>query len=114
MKLKNMKLAIVVMALAAAAAVLADEPKTNDPVALGKQLVGEKHCSLCHQIDGRGGHSGKPMYEYADKTDVELKAGLLDPKKTIGPSTKMPSYKDKLTDDEIQAVIAYIKTLKKP
>jgi hypothetical protein len=48
------------------------------------------------------------MYEYVDKTGEQLKAGLRDPKKTIGPSTKMPSNKDKLTDDEIQAVIANV------
>ena len=48
------------------------------------------------------------MYEYVDKTGAQLKAGLRDPKKTIGPSTKMPSNKDKLTDDEIQAVITNV------
>ena len=114
MKLKNVKLTVVATVLATAAIALAAQDQTNDPVALGKRLVGPKHCSLCHQVDGKGGHTGKPMEEYADKSSDELKAALLDPKKTLGPSVKMPSYQEKLSDEEIQAVVAYIKALKKP
>jgi cytochrome c1 len=65
-------------------------------------------------IDGKGGRTGKPLDSYAEgKTDDQLKDGLLNPKKAIGPDPRTPSYKDKLTDDEVKAVIAYIRSLKK-
>ncbi len=82
-------------------------------VALGKQVVEKKKCSICHVIDGKGGKIGKPLNGVAaGKTDEQLKGALLDPKKTIAPDTKMPSYQGKLTDEEVNGVIAYLKTLK--
>jgi cytochrome c553 len=87
---------------------------TADPVEDGKKIVEAKKCSICHAIDGKGGKSGKPMNGITEgKTDDWLIESLKDPKKAIGPDTKMLSYKDKLTDDEMKAVVAYIKTLKK-
>jgi mono/diheme cytochrome c family protein len=85
----------------------------DDLVAKGKEIVVAKKCSICHAIDGKGGKIGKPMNGLAEgKTEDYLKGALLDPKKNIAPDTKMPSYKDKLTDEEIGAVIAYLKSLK--
>lgn len=85
-----------------------------DPVAHGKQLVEQKKCSICHQVDGKGGHFGKSLNGVAEgKTDQFLMEVFTDPKKALGPDTRMPSYKDKLTEDEIKAVIAYLKSLKK-
>lgn len=91
------------------------DDKPADPVAQGKQLVEKSKCSICHAIDGKGGKIGKPMNGITEgKTDEYLHNAIVDPKKTIGPDTKMASYKDKLKDDEVKAVIEYIKTLKKP
>ena len=86
-----------------------------DAVEDGKKLVEAKKCSICHAVDGKGGRKEmKPLNGITEgKTDEWLLDAMKDPKKTIGPDTKMPSYKDKLTDDEIKAVIAYLKTLKK-
>jgi cytochrome c oxidase subunit 2 len=85
-----------------------------DPVEDGKKIVEAKKCSICHAHEGKGGKTGKPMAELAaDRSDDFLKGSLLDPKKTIAADTKMPSYQGKLTDDEVAAVIAYMKSLKK-
>lgn len=85
----------------------------DDLVGKGKEIVEKKKCSICHAIDGKGGKIGKPLNGLVEgKTDEHLKGALLDPKKTIAADTKMPSYKDKLTDDEVSAVIAYLKTVK--
>jgi cytochrome c1 len=63
-------------------------------------------------VDGKGGKTGKPMNGITEgHTDEWLKESLLDPKKAIAPDTKMPAYK--FTDDEVNAVIAYMKSLKK-
>ena len=84
----------------------------DDLVDKGKALVETKKCSICHAIDGKGGKIGKPMNGITEgKTDELLKGALLDPKKTIKSDTKMPAYK--LTDDEVAAIISYIRSLKK-
>ena|SRR5664280_2183613 len=85
-----------------------------DAVAQGRQLVEQKKCSICHSIDGKGGKIGKPLNGIAEgKTDDFLSQALLDPKKAIAPDTKMPSYRDKLKDEEVKAVVEYLKSLKK-
>ncbi len=82
----------------------------DDLVAQGKQVVETKKCSICHKPEGKA----KPMNELAgDKSDDFLKGALLDPKKTIGADTKMPSYQGKITEAEANAVVAYLKSLKK-
>jgi len=107
--MKPMILAVTFL-VATAVVVRADA----DAIAKGKKLVEDSKpkCSMCHQIDGKGGKMSKPMEELAaDHPDEFLKGSLLDPKKTLKPDTKMPAYK--YTDDEVAAVIAYMKSLKK-
>ena len=100
------------LGLAALAVVGRAEDKPVDPVAHGKELAVKK-CKMCHAIDGQGGKMS-PLNGIADgKTDEQLMGGIIDPKTTLGADTKMPSYKGKLTDDEVKAIIAYLKTLKK-
>jgi cytochrome c1 len=43
--------------------------------------------------------------------DAYLKGALTDPKKTLGPQVKMPELK--LTDAEVQDVIAYLHSIAK-
>ncbi len=75
----------------------------------GKALVESKHCALCHKV---GGNLGKPMEMLAGThDDAYLKGALTDPKKTLGPTVKMPAFK--LSDAELQDVIAYLKSIAK-
>ncbi len=107
-----MKKLISVWAVMAAVAVAARAD--DDLIAQGKKLVDESKpkCSMCHQIDGKGGKMGKPMEALAaDHSDEFLKGSLVEPKKTLKPDTKMPAYK--YTDEEVAAVIAYMKSVKK-
>ena len=107
-----MKLKTICLTLALSS-VIASAQADEDQIAKGKSLVEKFKCSICHAIDGKGGKTGKPMNGIAEgKTDEYLKGSLLTPKETIDPKTKMPSYKDKMTDEEVDAVIAYLKTLK--
>jgi mono/diheme cytochrome c family protein len=58
-------------------------------------------CKMCH---GAGG----------EKNFANLGAGAADLAKIVTDGKgKMPAYKGKLSDDDIKAVVAYIKTLKK-
>ena len=73
----------------------------------GKAIVDGKHCAMCHKAGGMG----KALDALAGtNNDAYLSGALLTPKKTIGPTVKMPAYK--LTDDQVKDVIAYLRSLK--
>ena len=75
----------------------------------GKALVEGKKCALCHK---EGSKLGKPMEMVAGtNTDARLKEAITDPKKTLGPQVKMPEFK--LTDEQLQDVVAYLRSLAK-
>lgn len=71
-------------------------------------------CAMCHGADGSGATPmGKSMKlrdlrspEVQKQTDAELI------KITADGKGKMPAYKGKLTDAEISAIVAHIRTLK--
>jgi mono/diheme cytochrome c family protein len=80
----------------------------GEQVEKGKSLVEGKHCAICHKEGGKG----KPIKELAGgKTDAFLKEALTDPKKAISPQVLMPPYK--FTDEELQAVIDYLRSVSK-
>lgn len=72
-------------------------------------------CASCHGADGAGQTAiGKKMNlrdlgspEVQKQTDAELYAWTADGK------GKMPAYKGKLSDAEIKALVAFMRTLKK-
>ena len=81
----------------------------------------EKHCQKCHGADGKGNtkmgrQSGVKDYtdpkvqeELKDENAVKvIKEGIVEKDKK-----KMDPYKDKLTDEEIKALMAYIRAFKK-
>jgi len=71
-------------------------------------------CAMCHGADGSGATPmGKSMKlrdlrspEVQKQTDAELT------KVTADGKGKMPAYKGKMTDAEISAVVAHMRTLK--
>jgi mono/diheme cytochrome c family protein len=72
-------------------------------------------CATCHGPDGKGQNAmGKKMNlrdlgsaEVQKQTDKELHDW------TANGKGKMPAYKDKLSADEINALVAFMRTLKK-
>ena len=81
----------------------------------------DKHCLKCHGADGKGNtrmgkQSGVKDYtdpkvqeELKDENAVKIiKEGIVEKGKK-----KMDPYKDKLSDDEIKALIGYIRAFKK-
>jgi mono/diheme cytochrome c family protein len=73
-------------------------------------------CASCHGQTGKGDtEKGKQLKiedmttaAYQAKSDAELKAAIND-----GVKSDMPSFKAELTPDQINAVVAYIRTFKK-
>jgi len=95
------------------------------PAELGAKIYKEKGCNACHSIDGSVviGPSFKGLYgrtgvleDGSSYTADEnyIRTSILEPQSQIvkGFQPVMPSFKGILGDDEITAVIAYMKTLK--
>ena len=87
--------------------------------AKGKDLY-VTNCAACHKESGKGGKvtvEGKTM-EPDDITTAKM-AAKTDEKLTEYvvkgfPDDGMPAFKDKLTPDEIKAVVAHVRVLQKP
>ncbi len=91
----------------------------------GKALVEKNGCLACHSIDGtfKVGPTWKDLYGSPVKltdgrtvtaNDDYIRESILDPNAKIvqGYKPVMPTFKGILSDDDITAIIAYIKTLK--
>ncbi len=81
-----------------------DQP---DGAALYKQK-----CSMCHGAEGKGFSALKTP----DFTDPKWQEGITDKEiveiiKNGKKGTPMPAFGEKLKDDEIQALVAYIRSL---
>jgi len=100
------------------------DPLVDTPEAWGEKLYNQRGCAGCHSIDGsqRTGPSFKESYGnsrlLADKSTVKadanyIRESILYPKsKVVGGYTPvMPSYKGQLSDDDIDSIIAYLKTV---
>jgi cytochrome c553 len=80
-----------------------------------------KHCASCHGKDGKGQTKAGRMAGVKDQTDATYQATLNDDKmfKSIkeglkeGEKEKMKPFADKLSDDEIKALVAQVRSFKK-
>lgn len=102
-----------------------EKPGTLPPVKRGEETVEHSGCLACHSLDGavKIGPTFKGLFgrtvELADgKTVVAdenyLRESIIDPtaKMVKGFQPVMPSYKGMIKDDDIAAIIDYLKTLK--
>ena len=111
-----MKRMIVIATVMAAVCLLSVSSKAADA-----KEVYDKSCAACHGKDGKGDTPAGKKLKVKDYTDAKVQAELKDEEmvKTIkegvkdGDKTKMKGFGDKLTDDEIKQLIAYIRSFKK-
>ena len=77
----------------------------------------EQRCAMCHGPQGRGDGpeapflSPRPGSLISAATSVKSDADLLAVITNGKPRTAMPAWKDQLTDEQRQDVLAYIRTL---
>ena len=79
------------------------------------------NCAQCHGADGKAGTKMGKMLNAKDLTDPKVQAEFTDAKATQSikegvkqnGKTTMKAFGGKLTDDEIKALVAYVRTLKK-
>ena len=86
----------------------------------GKELFA-KNCAKCHGEDGAGKTKMGGKLGVKDLTDAKVQAELKDDaaakaiKEGIkdGDVTKMKGFADTLSDDDVKALVAHVRSLKK-
>lgn len=91
--------------------VVTANPAAGEDTAAGATVYKSK-CATCHGPDGGGTAIGKSLKvadlrsaEVQSKSDAELTQSVSDGK------GNMPGFKGNITDDEIHAVLKYVRTL---
>jgi mono/diheme cytochrome c family protein len=80
-----------------------------------------KYCMQCHGKSGAADTKMGKQLQAKDLTDPQTQASFTDAQaaKSIkegikeGGKTKMTAFAGKLTDDEVKALVSYVRTLKK-
>ena len=111
--LKRIMLAVVVIAFSAAVAAAQDAKQ----VAAGEKAFAANKCSMCHSIAGKGNVKG-PLDGVGSKyTADEIREWLLNPvemaKKTNATRKPMKKPYSTLPKEELDALVAYMSSLKK-
>jgi cytochrome c553 len=94
---------------------------TGRSMAADAQANWNKHCVKCHSKDGKGNTKMGRQAGVKDYTDPKVQEEMKDDKalKTVKAGInekgkeRMKAYAGDLTDDEIKALIAYMRTFKK-
>jgi len=81
----------------------------------------DKSCKRCHGEDGKGKTKMGEKYGIKDYTDAKVQEGMKDEAITKaikegvkdGETIKMKAFGDVLSDDEIKALVKYVRDLKK-
>ena len=102
--------AVIVLALATRPAVAQDAK-----VKKGMQVFATQKCSQCHSIAGKGNAKGKMDDVGSKLTAEEIKEWITDPVAMAAKNKKdrkPPMKKKPLSADEVDALVAYLSTLK--
>jgi mono/diheme cytochrome c family protein len=77
----------------------------------------EKNCQKCHGADGKGKTAMGKKLEIKDYTDAAVQAKMKDEEMTKaikeGIKPKMKGFGETLSDDEIKALVKYVRDFKK-
>ena len=95
----------------------------SQAAAAGKTLFQERGCAVCHRADSTGvgpglyGLFGRPVQDptcgVAIVDESYLREAILNPSATValGYTPVMPTFAGLLTEEELQALIEYLKSL---
>jgi mono/diheme cytochrome c family protein len=87
--------------------IVADASQTNYDINLHGKAIFNANCIACHGEDGQLGGNGAKNLVISTLTDEETKNIIVKGKNGMRP------YKDILSEKEIDAVISYVKTMRK-
>lgn len=83
-----------------------EDPVTQETVARGHALF-FLHCAECHGVDAKGTDDGPDLYNLHEGN------ALIRQVITGGVKREMPAFGKKLNDSDVQALIVYLRTLKR-
>jgi cytochrome c6 len=97
---------------------------TSVSFAASAQEIWTAKCKMCHGADGNGTTTAigkKPNSGILDYTSAEAQATFTDEQAVkvikegvkLDGKTRMPAYADKYTEEEINALVAHIRAMKK-
>ena len=83
----------------------------------GKELYGSQGCKLCHSVEGKGNPKGALDGVGSKLDDKQIRAWLVTPKEMAAKAKaeRKPPMKayDKLPAADLDALVAYVSSLKK-
>ena len=86
------------------------------PTPINPAVTFAKNCATCHGKDGRA-KTFKAKFNHArDLTDAQWQSGVTDERifnSITNGKGKMPSFKRKLTNEQTESLVAYVRGLKK-
>lgn len=87
------------------------------PTSINPAVTYAKSCATCHGKDGRAKTFKSKHHEHArDLTDARWQTDVTDERIFNSISNgkgKMPAFKQKLTNEQIESLVAYVRGLKK-
>jgi len=94
---------------------------TTSSRAADAKALWDANCAQCHGRDGKADTKMGKALSAKDLTDPAVQSAFTDAKATASikngvkenGKTTMKAFAGKLTDDEIKALVAYVRTLKK-
>jgi mono/diheme cytochrome c family protein len=88
----------------------------DDPVAKGMKVYEQQKCALCHSIEGKGNKKG-PLDGVGSKLSAEeIRQWMVNPKEMSEKTKserKPPMKAYNLPKEELDAIVAYMQSLKK-
>lgn len=97
----------------------AESEPQSDVAQAGEEIFTDS-CISCHAVGEEGGNIGPDLTSFGDRetlagfldmTDENMVDWIKDPQ-ALKPANHMPGFDDQLDDDEINALVAYLKELK--
>lgn len=81
----------------------------------------EEHCAKCHGKDGKADTKMGQKLKVRDLTDAKVQSSFTDEQAfkdikqgmTVEGKKVMPGFAEKLTDEDIKALVSHVRTLKK-
>jgi mono/diheme cytochrome c family protein len=95
--------------------------RAQDKIAKGKQVFTDQKCSMCHSIDGKGNPKGPLDTVGSTLTAEQIRQWILDPATMAAnakadrkpPMSAMAAKFKAMPKDDLDALVAYLSSLKK-
>jgi mono/diheme cytochrome c family protein len=109
-------LVIVVAAVPVSLTSLAMNHETNESISRSAAELYAKHCASCHGKDGRAKTLKAKIKHARDLTDQAWQDDASDERifnAIMNGKRKMPGFSKKLSEPEIDALVSYVRALKR-